>query len=597
VTDRDAWRLLGISATDDSRAIRRAYATQLRALDVDEDRDAFVALRAARDRALLIASQAAGLGNSAEFAAATPSAAATIDVVLTFQFFSFGAPIISPPIGTALALSIPATSPNHDDIVFQWKSAGRAIDVGTDAIGIEFPRQIRTAINSGTSLVLQTSVERADHALYAILYADPDDEKHETPLDPAEIVQATALIDRLHDDARRGAIDLFGQIETWLSEILAGAWPRSHPLLPHTAELFNWTGREGRIGVLPAIDFINRRLAAEGFEQAVRQPAHRLNRAWRQLARPTRPGQSLALWRDRKKIGELLGIIRRDYPELESHFDWHRVALWENRNSGAGFPIGRTIWIGIVALQLLGALARCSIDQPRPTETVEETSYTPGRGGDSTSPRIPGGLSDLDIDVRDAITASLGDSMAVATLRARAPLVYALFESNWHIGVEMGRTRAQYIETMVRVVDNRYVQLARQAGGADLVELQRRRVAEERLLKGTDLKACAATVREGGLADRRLIPAEAGDDRRKAVVELILARPANPTPNRGGGSFSIPGEIVARTVDASGLKLDQVTAAFQGKGSDREQCLTHIALLNAALAAPEKTRTRLLSII
>jgi hypothetical protein len=47
-----AWQLLGLAPTNDKRAIRHAYATLLKALDVDKDPQAFEQLRRARDWAL-----------------------------------------------------------------------------------------------------------------------------------------------------------------------------------------------------------------------------------------------------------------------------------------------------------------------------------------------------------------------------------------------------------------------------------------------------------------------------------------------------------------------------------------------------------------
>ncbi|MCW3846703.1 hypothetical protein OF829_05590 [Sphingomonas sp. LB-2] len=45
------WTRLGIAPTDDQAAIKRAYAAQLKAIDVDADPNAFIALREAFDRA------------------------------------------------------------------------------------------------------------------------------------------------------------------------------------------------------------------------------------------------------------------------------------------------------------------------------------------------------------------------------------------------------------------------------------------------------------------------------------------------------------------------------------------------------------------
>ena len=46
------WSVLGIEATDDKGAIRKAYATKLKTLDIDNEINAYADLRAARDHAL-----------------------------------------------------------------------------------------------------------------------------------------------------------------------------------------------------------------------------------------------------------------------------------------------------------------------------------------------------------------------------------------------------------------------------------------------------------------------------------------------------------------------------------------------------------------
>lgn len=51
--EQDAWSILGISPGTDARAIRRAYAGQLKVIDVEADPQAFIRLREAFERALL----------------------------------------------------------------------------------------------------------------------------------------------------------------------------------------------------------------------------------------------------------------------------------------------------------------------------------------------------------------------------------------------------------------------------------------------------------------------------------------------------------------------------------------------------------------
>lgn len=53
------WDVLGIAPTDDGRAIRRAYAARLKAIDAEADPDAFIVLREAMEVALALANSPA----------------------------------------------------------------------------------------------------------------------------------------------------------------------------------------------------------------------------------------------------------------------------------------------------------------------------------------------------------------------------------------------------------------------------------------------------------------------------------------------------------------------------------------------------------
>ena len=579
-----AWRLLGIAPTDDKRAIRSAYAARLKAIDPDADRDGFAALRAARDLALAKADATQDEADPAE-----PSPAPGIEVVLACSTPPMGTPLLSldqaGTVSTEQAVAAPWSVPDLAPHV-RPAGEGEASDVKAGPIWWSPV----AAPDAG----IQHDPDRPDHALHALLYPDPDAESQDEPMRGDEIGRGIALIDRLNDDAQHGAIDLHARLEEWLSHVLAGAWPRSHPLLAHAAALFGWSAREGQIDAPRAIDFINRRLASDRFADAVQQKGHPLHGAWKQLSKPTRVGQGRALWWQGDRINELIGTIRRDYPEVEQRLNWHRIALWEAHNER---PIRWwTMAIGaFFALQLIARIAT-SIYHP----TDQSTPVQISRAGDASAPlapvapRIPGGLGDVNADMEAALRRALGPDITIEALRARAPMVYQLFESNWRVGLDLGRTRVQYLDSMEAIMRERYALLAREAGGEKLVALQRHRLREARLLKGAHWRACVKMSRTGGLAETSLVPADKREKLRPEIADLILAMPGNPNPPDVRGSFTIPGEIVTQVVERSGLGIDQVSDAFRNIGDDRTQCLTQIALLSATLDASAAARAALL---
>ncbi len=454
---------------------------------------------------------------------------------------------------------------------------------GGDAIALPLPDGADALIVPTVTRAEVQDLSRADHALHALLYPDPDAQSQDRPMHPADIVNGTTLIKRIHAEAQQGAIDLHARVDDWLANILAGSWPRAQPLLAPAARLFGWDALEGQIDAPPAVDFINRRLASDRFAQQVQQKGHPLHRAWQQLAKPTRPGQSWALWWQGAKVDELITTIRRDYPELEQRLDWHRIALREERTGLAIASFGGRILFGVVLLQLLGAMARCQ-DNGSPMPSLPSASDIPV----ATAPRVPGGLGDVAADMQAAVRAAFGKDIPLDLLNAQAPLVHALFASNWRAGMGMGWTRARYVEAMTGIIRNRYALLARQKGGDSLIAMQRQRLKEERALKGDHWARLRRGRQAWRLCRSRADPgrsAGTGAGHRSPIWSSQC--PTIRCFRRRAAASPSPARSCSGVIDQSGLSLDQVSAAFQNKGKDREQCLTHIALLDAALDAKQ----------
>ena len=132
-----AWNILGIEATTDARAIRRAYATRLRSARPEDDPAAFQLLTDAYEWANATARQTpspvAESGNASEVPppATTPSAAAAPDVPLGRPLESEEDPHPSPPPATeegfafapffeTLAAEVRKRDPKH---LRQWLDA------------------------------------------------------------------------------------------------------------------------------------------------------------------------------------------------------------------------------------------------------------------------------------------------------------------------------------------------------------------------------------------------------------------------------------------------------------------------------------------
>jgi hypothetical protein len=588
VIEADFWRRLGIAATADARAIRSAYAARLKALNVDAERDAFALLRTARNQALAWAATAPDEPEApAEMPEprSTPEAGGRLDDLRTPIISAAGdIRTLAPEMPEDFAGSV--TAPH-----FRAPTTAEAAIMVLPGLTVPLVHPLPPAEGR---IDVGGSPPQDDQALYALLLT-PEDEVSDEPLGEDEIAQARVHIDALAAQAKAGTIDFDAQVQAWLSGILAQSWPRSEPLLEQAAACFGWEAQRGKIDVPPAIACINTRIAAARFIAAVQKPGHRLHNAWRQLTRPTRDGQTRAIWWQPTKITELLNTVRRHYPELESHFGAGRVALWDRRQKvRSAFPWRLGIF-GVIVLQIVLAVGRYANEHSeviQPPSMVVDGRSTPVTRNPNSG---PGALTEREADVASAIHANLGADITPNQLHNKAPLVAMLYRSNWGVALDQGKSLDDYIARMGHIIRDRYALLARQTGSDVLIALQRFRLAEARALQAHNPGSCAQMMRKGVLADPDLLPAAVADGERKAITRLILAIPDNPaTPSRGAETFSIPGPIVGRMIATSGLSTDQVETAFRGEGDDRAICRATIALLQAVLDSDAPTRADLL---
>ena len=380
MTPAQAFKLLGLARDADAAAIRKAYADSLRAIDPDADVAGFTRLRAARDAALADARRRSENGKTAEhdpFAGVSheigqdePAVAnETARPALRLPWIH-AAPTLdrSEKPGD---LTIPAvTWPQELRFGMPW------LEQATSGSVREVPSMPGWAF--GVPLAAASNVDpahcvvvgrRNDVLLHALLY--PTEGEEGAAMSAAEQSQAEACLTALLAEARDGTLATHDAIENWLGRTLAGAWPRSAPLVEPAAQAFGWERVAGRLGERPEIAFLNARRAGMQFHFEVLKPGHPYNKAWQELQRPGAPGMFSRWHASQGDVHNLIAEVRTRFPELEHFWDPQRVAARERVSSQPTEARGPGYWVwimvGLMFFRLLAGFADSSPSQGQPS--------------------------------------------------------------------------------------------------------------------------------------------------------------------------------------------------------------------------------------
>lgn len=381
------WSVLDIAATGDRRAIRTAYSRKLKAIDVEADKDGFIALREAYDQALVLAEHIAdapeqdfGLGDAIMALDGMPVLAAA-----ETERWS------EPPAPAAAPEAVPAPEPVADPAV----EAARA----------------------------------HAHAMARLLFQlnDPEDPLHDTDQQAALFAHLEGML----ADPRLQTVEGHGDAELWIAHLLAETCPASDALVPAVSDYFGWAANEGTIEQAPAIAFLMQRRRGLEFYAAVQRADHPLHGAWRELTKPAME-KSRRGWVSRKKVHTLLATVRRDYPMLEGCFDSLRVALWE-RASGVSVETAR--WL-VPVIWALVVLVRCA---------AHESSAPP----ESPVPVVAlGPLVDVRADVDMALARNGIQGLTLDIAEARNPPLAKAMKAAWQAAVRDSVSQESFIKDL-----------------------------------------------------------------------------------------------------------------------------------------------------
>ena len=585
------WSVLGIAPGSDKAAIRKAYATAIKGMDLDADPQAYARLRAARDRALQLAKSALTdphshdepYGHDETFSHDETSEPDVGKHTLAIeeepaQATSESWPLAAPQIDTSQPHGTISTRaetfvPDKQDEGFRNlfltvpadRGTGETLDLGRHE-GLGAPLlQGYGEIEAALGLVPgQTAFERLETVL--------SEDEHQ-PLDEPSRIVAQRALNMVIEEARAGNITHQERVEDYIAQILTNASPRSDPLLETATAAFQWDEEWHRFDARPTVRYLGSRLRGERFRQKVEDPQHRYHKAWRELKRPGPAGLLRGLRASHKDIQFLLKGIRDNFPHIEDELDAARIHSWS----------GKISWRPIIVGLLIAAfmLARAESLMHFFSGSADDPAV-------ATAPLTPASPPPVDIrpQVDAAIAEGFGEGHDMDWLRQEDPdLLQALSgQANTLIAANAGANEiAQALANTIR----RYT-LAKSSTltGSDLDALMHVRLGLLRATQAYSAQDCISLLNTGKVPVGTPLPADLQASERAVALRLVktpLPVARAPGADSKTKHFSIPGPLVSAVMKKTGYDRDTVQLAFQNKSDETHRCASIIALIEATL--------------
>lgn len=580
------WTTLGLKSTDDVSEIRRAYARELKAIDVEADPAAFIALRTAFDQALQQAERRRRdmpmlppieFKSGSGFAPVSPLFGPT-PLGLRLE------PAAPPPEQAPPAPAAPVPAPAPGDPAPPPEAASppappAAPPAPAARPAAPEPEPEPAPRDDGARFI----------ALEDLLFGGGEGGGDEIP-DPAELEAAVrAILD--HPEMHR--VEASADIEYWLASTLYETLPRGDSVLPLVVDHFHWEKHIGRLNNPWIFEELVKRRAAFVFVAQVTRPDHNLHRAWLDLTSEKEKLGFGARW-IAADVRILLETIRRDYPMAEHYLSPHRVGSWETRfyadGSGGGGYVGNNFGWGAFAVIGLIALVRLMSAASHPSpNTAPIVSYQ--APPPYVAPPEPATTPQADMDA--TIGAFTFQRYSLATLQLRNPALHGRLMARWNTQRAYPRSLAEFQDEITTILGT----AERDAFRAGSYQLQSAwwRLERDKLawLQGRDVAACARLAR--GERPAITLPIELNNRRNQLRIQAIgEPLPLRVPPAAGARRFSIPGAAVEIAIRRSGLSDARLARSWLNRGPDSDRCAAGIALIDAALALPARQGRQLL---
>jgi hypothetical protein len=336
---KHAWSLLGLEPTEDRRAIKKAYAAKLKAIDPDKDIAHFQDLRTAMKTAEW---EAERLANPQDYQDWDVEDEVVDDV--------------SEPAITAETFADPMAAITDDDIDAAGPTKTRAPDfepvVHEDTEAADDPEP-QTWDDEDYDEPEDTGLKSE---ISAMLWGDE-------PIDEAIL---KAKVTELINDPAMEQIDAGREVEEWLGWTLFNCGNRANCVIPMVAKHFNWAAQIGVVGGNYYFENLAQRADDLAVVERLKDPNHRWHRAFTVLSSPAPEKIGFADgWKYKTEIEDLLLSLRTHNPEALDQLDADHVALWDQKTAarpqiGEEGNTGPSIWlwlfIGWVVFKAIGAI-------------------------------------------------------------------------------------------------------------------------------------------------------------------------------------------------------------------------------------------------
>lgn len=323
------WTVLGIAATDDRAAIRRAYAKTLRTTNPEDDPEGFKTLRSAYEMALNYADNAAAWA-AEDDAYEEDGEDGDAGVTLRFseaEFFE----MIAPGEGDG-ENDTPDAPPSHPRFRTSPLAGDPPGESTPDLAGVFAEREAEVAQVRALLATLERSLRG--------------------PWDGDETMLRKTFAALLATPAMDG-ITLRADVERAVAEMLADTIPRSDAILVEAATAFGWTDERLNIAS-PSVAAVLARFDEWRLAETLARNGNPLQPAWRSLTRPAGAYWSwrLAAFRPGLESGvaTLFGAHGPIAPGLAYSFKADSVARWQRF-------LGRPHWtLGMLAAMPMAML-------------------------------------------------------------------------------------------------------------------------------------------------------------------------------------------------------------------------------------------------